>query len=244
MRGLAAYEILTVWEEGLERLPFERAFSLLVAACPEEKPEELENLSVGQIFARLTQLRETMFGPHITAQAICDACGEQLDLTFETSDILRPSDVEPPNAFSAKIGRHDLTWRLPNGRDLLALEACPNIDKAAQTLLARCLLKASRRGKERQAQQLPEKIVDSVAGRMTEADPQADTLLSLTCPACQRQWPAVFNIAVFLWTELSALAKRLLREIHLLAGAYGWSEAEILAMSPQRRQNYLAMVSA
>ena len=39
-------------------------------------------------------------------------------------------------------------------------------------------------------------------------------------------------------------AKRLLMDVHLLARAYGWSEAEVLALSPARRRFYLEMVEA
>ena len=44
--------------------------------------------------------------------------------------------------------------------------------------------------------------------------------------------------------ELATQAKRLLREVHFLARAYGWREADILAMSARRRQAYLEMVGA
>jgi hypothetical protein len=32
------------------------------------------------------------------------------------------------------------------------------------------------------------------------------------------------------------------REVHLLASAYGWRESDILAMTPWRRQLYLELV--
>jgi hypothetical protein len=35
----------------------------------------------------------------------------------------------------------------------------------------------------------------------------------------------------------------LLAEVHVLAGAYGWSEDAILALSPSRRQHYIALVA-
>ena len=47
-----------------------------------------------------------------------------------------------------------------------------------------------------------------------------------------------------LWAEISARAQHLLREVHLLASAYGWSEQQILELSPTRRASYLRMVSA
>jgi hypothetical protein len=53
---------------------------------------------------------------------------------------------------------------------------------------------------------------------------------------------ADLDIGRFLWFEVRNAAQRLLREVHELAYAYGWSESAILAMSFHRRQNYLAMV--
>jgi len=51
-----------------------------------------------------------------------------------------------------------------------------------------------------------------------------------------------FDIASFFWAEICVQAKRLLREVHTLARAYGWREMDILSMSPARRQFYLEMV--
>ena len=78
---------------------------------------------------------------------------------------------------------------------------------------------------------------------MAQADPQADVQLALSCPACSHQWQSVFDIVSFFWSEMNAWAYRILREVHILASAYGWREADILAMSPYRRQLYLKMVS-
>ena len=75
-------------------------------------------------------------------------------------------------------------------------------------------------------------------------DPQADLEVNLTCPACGHRWAALVDVAAFLWTELKAQARRLLREVHTLALAYGWRESDILAMSSRRRQAYLDMVGA
>ena len=77
---------------------------------------------------------------------------------------------------------------------------------------------------------------------MHEADPQADTQLSLTCPTCARVWQQAFDIVSYLWAEIGDWARRTLQEVHALATAYGWREADILAMSAQRRQWYLEMI--
>ena len=79
---------------------------------------------------------------------------------------------------------------------------------------------------------------------MSEADPQADLEIDLACPACDHCWQASFDIESFFWSELSAWAKRLLGDVHILASAYGWRETDILNLPPQRRRVYLDLVNA
>ena len=50
------------------------------------------------------------------------------------------------------------------------------------------------------------------------------------------------DIGEFFWRELTVQAKRLLREVHLLARGYGWREADVLALHPRRRQAYLDLL--
>ena len=78
---------------------------------------------------------------------------------------------------------------------------------------------------------------------MASADPMAEIHLVLDCPCCQHKWEAPFDIVAFLWREISAAARRLLREVHTIASAYGWTETEILALSPARRRIYLEIVN-
>jgi hypothetical protein len=77
---------------------------------------------------------------------------------------------------------------------------------------------------------------------MQEHDPGADVRIGLSCPACQHGWTLGFDIVSFIWGEIEDWAQRLLADVHVLAQAYGWSERDILALSPTRRQLYLEMV--
>ena len=43
-------------------------------------------------------------------------------------------------------------------------------------------------------------------------------------------------------SEIDAWARTILYQVHLLASVYGWSESEILALSPWRRHLYLQMI--
>ena len=73
-------------------------------------------------------------------------------------------------------------------------------------------------------------------------DPQADLAFTLNCVACGRQDTAQLDTAALLWDEITARAGALMNEVHSLAGAYGWSEAQILALPAVRRAHYLALV--
>jgi hypothetical protein len=77
---------------------------------------------------------------------------------------------------------------------------------------------------------------------MADADPLAEVLVSLTCPECGTAFDADVDIASFVWSEVEARALRVLHDVGVLAGAYGWSEPEVLALSEPRRAAYLRLV--
>jgi hypothetical protein len=89
---------------------------------------------------------------------------------------------------------------------------------------------------------LPEPVLAALVDAVTERDPQAETRFQLTCAACGHRWSALFDVVSFFWTELAARAERLLIEVHALARAYGWREADVLTMSESRRHFYLELV--
>jgi hypothetical protein len=239
MHGLNAAQLLAVWERGLAQTPAGRTQVLLAAACPETPSEAL---SIGQRDARLLALREQTFGPQLDACARCPACAESLELSFRAEDVRVPA-VEVPREFAVQRSGYELRFRLPTQADLEEVCGRGDVPTARMRLLERCLLTARRSGLDVAADQLPEDVVQAVDQAMAAADPQADVRLALACPACGHQWQEVFDIGLFLWSEVHSWALRLLREVHTLATAYGWSEADILALSPQRRRMYLELVS-
>ncbi|MGH8547064.1 MAG: hypothetical protein ACRERU_00360 [Methylococcales bacterium] len=69
--------------------------------------------------------------------------------------------------------------------------------------------------------------------------PLAHIELTLSCPDCRNTWHETLHVIDFLWQEIANLARRLLFEVAQLASAFGWSEREILALTPERRRSYL-----
>jgi hypothetical protein len=80
-------------------------------------------------------------------------------------------------------------------------------------------------------------VQEALAG----ADP--DLLIEVRCPACDHAWEARLDVADFLWIEVVAGARRVADEVAGLAAAYGWREADVLALSPWRRRLYLDLAA-
>jgi hypothetical protein len=241
MRPLSAQQILRVWEIGQGQHPLDRALTLLTFACPDRTTEELATLSIGQRDASLLDLRTLTLGAALDGFAACPHCGEKLEFQVNAAD-LRLSAPPPVPAYELTIAPFELRFRLPNSWDLAAIVGYDRAIADTQ-LLQRCLLQVHQNGEPISYDALPPEVVNQLAEQVVEQDPQAELLLNLSCPACQHEWQALFDILTFFWTELTVQAKRLLREVHTLARVYGWREADILAMSTIRRQQYLDMVT-
>ncbi|MGB8702282.1 MAG: hypothetical protein WCD18_22935 [Thermosynechococcaceae cyanobacterium] len=248
MRPFSTVELLTLWEQGLSQTAIQRSIALVAAAYPDVSPEQAMRLSIGQRDRLLLTLREQLFGSQLVSVAVCPACGDRLELNFSVQEIQLPA-TEVPSIIEIHQGGYLVQVRLPNSLDLAAMMQWPAaaLSDLRRRLLEQCLMGVQREQENRETipvTDFPEDLVEAIATQLAAADPQADIQLDLGCPACGQKWQTAFDIGTFLWSEIHAWAVRLLREVHGLASAYGWSEADILAMSAQRRQWYLEMVGS
>lgn len=242
MRPLSASKLLSVWERASRQPPVERALLLLGAACPEQTAEELARLPIGHRDSLLIALREWTFGSQFVGRLSCQKCGERLELAVKVSDIRVAQETENVETLSVNADGYEVLFRLPNSEDIRAVTVAVDADsEPEQLLLGRCLLRVTKNGAEQSPAELPPAVVEMVVDGMAEADPQS-VPLSLACAACSHKWSVGFDIVSYFWSEVNAWAGRMLREVHLLASTYGWREADILAMSPWRRQSYLEII--
>lgn len=237
MRPLTALEMLGVWEAGQGRSLADRALLLLASACPESSWDTLAALPIGRRDATLLTLREWTFGSAVSSLVHCPACGDRLEVSFGIDDLRAPARSEP--MLSLRAHGYEIDVRLPTSVDLIDVEGMPD---ARRQLLRRCVRGARRRGRRRPFSQLPARVLDAVDRGLSEADSQASVRAELSCPTCAHRWQALFDIVSFFWEELGHWVRRTLRDVHVLASAYGWSEADVLALSPWRRQYYLQLV--
>lgn len=239
MRGLSAAEILAVWERGKGKPPVQQAFELFSAAFPEQSRQGLALRSVGQRDASLLDLREATLGSELQGMVNCPSCGENLEFSFSASDVRAQCDHELLEEFDVVFGEFHLRVRSPNSVDLAATSE-PELERARDDLFRRCLISAKQGGRTVDA--LPDEVVQAVGVRMAKANSHASARLVISCETCGREQAVIFDVASFFWAEVDACALRLLGEVHEMASRYGWTEREILSLSPLRRQSYLEMV--
>lgn len=243
MHPLSPHLILQIWEIGQNQHPLARALILLPFACPGKTADELASFTIGQRDAYLLTLREVTFGSKLNSFAECPHCQERLEFTLNVADIRIEPMVAVKPEYTLTVGEFELRFRLPNSRDLAAIVGYQQVSAASALLGKRCLLEAMQDGVPISWDELPPHAIAQLSKKMGECDPQAEIFLDLNCPSCSHSWPVLFDIVSFFWSELSAQAKRLLHEVHLLARFYGWREADILSMSAVRRQFYLDLAS-
>src|SRR5215213_6646242 len=206
MRALTSERLLEVWERGLDHGSTVRALALLSAAEPEVAWEDLGALPLGERDRRLLALREEMLGRGIDGVAYCPACGEPLDIALDAREL---RSVAEPGPRLERVSRDglDLRFRPANSHDLLAAERYPGVEEARRLLAERCLLEARREDRSVAVADLSEEEVKALAAGMAEADPGAELLLDLRCPACGHAWVDCLDFASFFWAELDVQAR-------------------------------------
>ena len=241
MRTPAAHELLDAWDAGSALPPAERPQPLLQAAG-EPGGAEPAGLSLGERERLLVTLRERLFGDSLRALASCPSCGLALELTISTSDLLLPTG-SPPEVVRVRAGGYAVRCRLLRPADLVDAAATGSAAAARKLLVTRAVLAAECDGRPVPANALPDGVVAAVAAALADADPLADVELPVRCDACGEEWTSPFDIGIYLWQEVDVWARRLLGEVHTLALAYGWSEQQVLALTPRRRRRYLELVA-
>lgn len=243
MYQLNAAELLTIWDVGRIASPSRRGLLLLSAVLPGEK-EILSNLSLGELNARLLRLRKQLFGSTLNCLASCPECKTSIETAFGIEALLSHESnfVSDQNIiYSLSYENYKIDFRLPTAADLLAIVEKPDTNAAGE-LVERLIEKSISNGECIPISELPLQALESMERQITELDPLAHIELDLSCPDCHNNWLEVLYVIDFLWLEIGNLSKRILFEVARLASAFGWSEREILALTPERRRSYLELL--
>jgi hypothetical protein len=246
-----AGSLLQVWEQGREASPGEQGLFLLQITDPAMSEADRSALSVGQRDARLLALFRNLFGGTAAALATCPGCHEPLEFDVPLAEITVGIPARTPDRFAVIYGGREIAFRLPRAGDLAALGARRSdgpVGDAGRALVELCVL-----GVRAADGMSADFVLDgdaaaaleaAIAVRVAEVDPQAVVTLEFDCPSCAAHWRSPFDIVEFLWRRLDVFARALLRDVHVLAVNYGWSERAILALTPWRRRYYIELLGA
>jgi hypothetical protein len=230
-------ELLDAWERGLGLPEGERALALLA-------PDDGAALPLGELDRRLLALRRWAFGSRLDGVACCPSCGADLELSLEADDVQAPvparNGAAPDHAL--RVDDYEVCFRLPTTLDGRAAARAETVAAARRVLLERCVTGSTRDGVPVEPAELPDHVVERIEDAMAEHDPQADVALALSCAECGHEWETALDVGRFLWTEVDRWARRVLVDVAALASAFGWTEAQVLLLSPLRREAYLGLV--
>jgi hypothetical protein len=224
--GPGSCNFLALWDEGAERHPLDRAVGL-IAAVEGASREQAATLSIDARNRALYRIVETLFGERINLIATCSECAAETELSFSTRDAL----AVPATPERIGLAGGSAWCRLPSSRDLAAALAAPNPEDA---LLAAVV----------EAEVADPELLSEAESRLAAQAGLADLSLDYRCARCGSRGEAPFDVLDYLWRRIVAEARRLLREVHIIARVYGWSSDTVLALSPARRAAHIALIEA
>jgi hypothetical protein len=244
MRPVTSSELLTVWEREMNQSLIQKTLILLSHANPEMQFEDIAKLSIGKRDAMLFQLRKWMFGTRLVNTAYCPKCNVQIEWETEIGDldVLDKTTEQLQDEYSVKIENFNIRFRLPNTNDFKYFSGSHTSNFDRKTILSNCIAEVTKDLEDFEISKLPDKVFNALEDYIEQIDSHADIRMVLTCPNCSNRWESSFDIISYLWAEIDSWAKNVLQEVAFLARNFGWSEQQILAMSPKRREMYLEML--
>ena len=212
----------------------------LCAAGNRAVPDDwLWNLSVGK---RIEGLLRLAFGNSgqafdLTGKCRAEGCGEGLEVEITLAEITEMQQTAEAVAEIRVVhGSQSLTFRRPTGCDQLAWLQTANQESPAG-MMARSLWLGAPEDFAPTAD-WPEIVGDALA----EHDPLVDFQVTAICPACGAGNSLAADLVEISLRRLQSAQRELLNATHRLAARYHWSESEIFAVPPWRRDYYLSLI--
>ncbi len=252
MKSFSAADLLSILEVGHALHPLDRALTIVAALAPDKSWDELLDMPVGEREALILAARARDFGPLMSCYAACPSCAEQWEYPLHVTDFLaRARAASEREATGQRLhfcwGKYHISYRRPTSRDLSRAVSARDTESGRREIL-RALLVAIRKNGQfidlERSDELPAPVWKTLGAELEARDPLLDAVIVMECATCGHVCRFSLDIAAFYWDELVRAGHALLAVVHTLASVYHWSEADILAMTAERRRWYLEMCSA
>jgi hypothetical protein len=164
----------------------------------------------------------------------CSACGAMADLMFSIDEVPRtaPGAGFPAVEIGTTLGLR--SFEAPNGYHEERFALQPTEDPR-RVFAALCGLSETA---EADATRFDADDLARIDMALEEMSPEIADRVSAVCAVCGERSEMMIDPLGFAFPSVESV----LRDVHLIARAYGWSEEQILAMPIARRQAYVSMI--
>ena len=233
--SLSPARLIEAGEIGARLHPLDRAVAVLrLADAASVDPAQLP---IAARDRQLAQLRHALFGDPMPCLVDCPVCAAPLEFDLSASDVAAAlADPQPETLYQEGW---EIMLRPLDSHDLAAAVRAVDLAASADMLLRRAVASVSGPRGETTFDALPAPVALAVEARVAEREGAGEIMLDLNCEGCGKGWTTTFDIGLYLWAEIDTARRRLIAEIATLAARFGWSEADLLAMTPERRHAYL-----
>jgi hypothetical protein len=189
----------------------------------------------------VVRLREITLGREMWVRLQCPRaeCGSEMELRLALDEL--PIERRPVTGRYFPFDDRS-EFRLPTGGDQeWAASSGLSGEEMCRGILQRCV-------RDRVThRRLPvaafdEPLVEHIEQQMRELAPDVTPELSAICPECRTEFDTEVDMTYLVLRELKSATRPLEEEVHMLAWHYHWPEAEILALTRQKRSRYIRLI--
>jgi hypothetical protein len=231
MTGPTVPDLIRLWPPPATGSAHERVVGLLVAL----NGPAAARVTLGTHHRQLLALHRDLVGTALEAVVTCRHCATDSEFPVPVEAVLDLPAPLPENIVTVEVDAVRETFRLPTVEDLDATHGLAYDDAVRR--LAECTHVGGG------APLLGSGDLARLAAAWDEADPAGDVTVDVDCVGCGAPLAVSVDPVEFVTRDLDRFLDRVLREVHALATAYGWTEETILALPTSRRRRYLELVN-
>jgi hypothetical protein len=172
--------------------------------------------------------------PPVSTRCQASGCRTSMQIELDLTAFVAEARRDP--VVCRVAGDQRVTARLPRGVD----QRHWRDTKADSASMATRLVERVEGRIPERGWRVPPDWLDQLAAALAERDPLTALQLSAACPNCGHINVVDFDLEGWLLRLLAEAQDGLLDDVHGLAVAYHWGEADICALPAQRRRAYLA----
>ena len=196
-----------------------------------ELSTDADNLCVADSLYLLSRLAIKLDAGFFWLSAVCGSCSTQFDVPVDLSCLpVKTAEASYPSV-EKNFGKTAYGFRVPRLADLKSLDNSLSSEDATKHLIESCQI-------EGPAREFTKKERAEISEALETVSPEIPISLQSACPECAEVNDIPFDTAA----HLISFFKNPLEDVHEIASAYHWTEAEILALSRSRREAYLSLI--